>query len=118
MNTDQQLIARMIEAMKLWGVKAPVLLEAEKYIKDIQEAEQDDYFLNALDNERMNKADEAFCDADLPEMESAGAWNVDGDIWSCQVYWTSDDPNEDSVLGSFTVEFAIRSAKIVATNWQ
>ena len=63
-----------------------------------------------LEEMRRPFADRVWESADLPPVEAADYWEVDGRYWTRRVYWEGGD---QSVTGSFGVEFADDSVGII-----
>lgn len=71
-----------------------------------------------LDEKRERAATKLFEWTPMEGLGSFDSWNRDGDIWSRALYWENeDDPDADSVLGSFGVRFAPNSDEIIES-WQ
>lgn len=67
-----------------------------------------------LDDRRQIAANNAFCNAKIPEVKDSGPWNVDGDYWSRLVYWEGENDGP-SVKGDFGIHFKEGSTKIIDT---
>jgi hypothetical protein len=55
-------------------------------------------------------ADRYWEQADIPAVEAAEHWDVDGRYWTRRVFWEGGD---QSVVGSFSVEFLPDSVEIL-----
>ena len=73
----------------------------------------------SLSERRERAAQKAFENAPLEGLEEAGrSWIEDGDYWSIELYWENEEPDGDSITGSFGVEFKPKTAKIIDKWWK
>lgn len=71
-----------------------------------------------LDQRRETAAQWAYEQAPLTGVEDQDGWNADGDFYSRTVYWQPEEEGDDTVSGSFGVQFAPDSDKIIDWWWQ
>lgn len=67
-----------------------------------------------LIRQREQAAEDVFGDAEIPPIvDIAGDWETNGDYWSVGVYWQNENFDEDSIIGSFNVEFKPDTSEII-----